>query len=87
MWNVSTITHPKARKEYKCEAYEFIHHVGIGREDLTTLEWESFTNFDGVIKKGDVYVNCHGIWEGEPSTFRANLDMDAICQKYDFYED
>jgi len=90
-WEVSTETHPVARKDYHCQASDWIDNtLGWGEEDYDEDD-------RAVIKKalsegcriisGTKYLKVSGRYDGEFTTFRAREDLHAICEKYDLYED
>jgi len=87
MWDVATYSEPVARKEYRCQACEWIDNM-MSRDDLTPEERVLYdiARADGFhILKGEKYRKTDGIWEGSSSVFRARPDMDDICNKYDLY--
>jgi len=89
-WNVCTHTTPMARKTYVCEAADFIWGAGWTESDVTAEEWDTIMQAKAEgwkILPGTRYVKLKGIWEGAAVTFRAREDLDAICQKYDLYEE
>ena len=88
-WDVATNTEPVARKEYRCQASEWVNNM-MARDELTEDELEVYEKAEAEgwkILKGTKYLKTDGFWDGEPSTFRARPDMDAICQKYHLYHD
>lgn len=88
-WDVYTITTPKARKEYPCDACELINGAGISEGDVTPEEWQTIEKArqeGNKILPGTKYIKCKGIYEGSAATFRARIDIDAICSDNDFYE-
>ena len=87
-WTVATSTEPKARKEYECQASEWVNNV-MCRDDLTDDERIAYdkAKADGFkITKGMKYRKTDGFWDGDPSTFRARPEMDDICIKYNIYD-
>ena len=88
-WDEATNTEPTARKEYRCQASEWVNNM-MGRDDFTPDELIIFDKAKAEkfkILKGTKYRKVSGIWEGESSVFRARPDMDDICLKYDLYDD
>ncbi len=87
-WDVATNTEPVARKEYICQASEWINNRCC-RDDLTPDEQILYdkASSDGFkITKGMKYRKTDGFYDGEPSVFRARPEMDDICLKYDMYD-
>jgi hypothetical protein len=84
-WDFSVTTRPIARKPYRCDAAHVIRDTDCDftAEERATIE--SARAGGWMINKGDQYVNCSGKWDGEFETFRARIDLDAICQDYDLY--
>jgi len=87
-WDVCTESRPIARKEYYCQASDWIDNAGFSEDDYTPEEYaviqsaraERFKIFPGT-----KYYRVSGIWEGEATTFRAREALHDICIKYDFY--
>lgn len=88
-WTVATNSEPVARKEYRCDAAECIHRVAgesdFDGDDLVAYQQARAEGFK--ILKGTKYMKTSGFWEGEPSVFRARPDLDALCIKFDLYDD
>ena len=88
-WDVATNTEPVARKEYRCDASEWINNM-MDLDDFTSEELGLFdtARTEGFkILKGSKYLKTTGFWDGEPSVFRARPEMDVICRKYNLYSD
>ncbi len=87
MWELQKTTTQKARKDYECEASEWILNAcdpdEFSKEDREVIEKAKSEEF--MIRKGEQYTKTTGKLEGEFTTFRARLDMNAICIKYDLY--
>ena len=90
-WENSTITTPVARKEYHCQASDWIDN-SIGwdeqeydEEDRPVIRQAKAENCK--ILKGTRYVKVSGKWDGEFHVFRARDDLDSICKKYDLYQE
>lgn len=81
---------PKARKEYNCDACEFIFGFGNIRDyKFTFSEWRSIIKArdnNQKIKKGDKYIRQFNKYGNETYTFRAIPEMHAICIKYEYYD-
>ena len=89
-WDVYTETKPVARKDYLCNACEIITDNSLGERDFSPEEWiviELAKSEGFKILKGTKYIKVKGIYEHEPSTFRARMDIDEICRENGFYED
>ncbi len=90
VWDVCTTTRPVARKEYECDACELIEGFGLSEGDFEPEDWAVIEKAEAEGNKilpGTRYVKTKGIWEGSAATFRAREDVDAICVKYDFYDE
>lgn len=91
MWEVYEVTNPVARKEYNCDAYDHLQlSIGLCKSEFQPGDWEILMkakqeNFK--ILPGVKYLKCKGIYDGEPTTFRARFDIDTICKDYDIYDD
>ena len=89
VWDVCTETEPKARKDYHCQASDWIENSGLCEGDYDACDWVTIKkakseNFR--ILKGEKYICVRGIWNGVASTFRARIDLDSICKKYELYD-
>ena len=91
MWKVCTVTQPVARKEYNCEASDWIDNT-IGwdesefePQDVETIRKARAERFK--ILPGTKYVKVSGFWDGDTSVFRARIDLDDICKRYDLYQE
>lgn len=88
-WDLVTETKPVARKDYHCEASDWIDNtIGWDERDFDEEDRETIrkARAEGCkILKGTQYVKLSGKWEGEFSTFRARADLNAICHKYELY--
>lgn len=74
----------KARKDYNCDATTYLHELG-DHDIFTPEEMEIINNTNGEIKKGNIYREVVGKFEGELFTFRAIPEIDDICLNYDLY--
>lgn len=89
-WEMETITHPKARKEYHCQASDWICNAGWSDEDYEPEDLKIINNArdeNWKILKGTEYLKVSGKWEGDFSVFRARKDLDIICNKYELYDE
>lgn len=89
-WDFYTLTTPKARKQYTCEAIDWILNDGLDayefdEEELAIIEKARSEKWK--ILKGTKYVKISGKWEGEFCVFRARKDIDEICQDHDIYSE
>ena len=86
IWDFAETTTQKARRDYHCDASDWISNIsGI---DYNEEDWDIFLkakNEDFKILKGTMYTKTKGKWEGEFSIFRARVDLNDICLKYDLY--
>lgn len=88
MWDFSNESFTKARKEYRCDAAEWVvngidNDVEFSEDDQAIIDQARSEKWK--IKKGTQYVKVEGMWEGEFSVFRARKDLDQICKKYSLY--
>ena len=89
-WNPEIVTEPTARKEYLCRAFEWLDCMGVHPDDVEPEEWaliEKARKDGGKILPGMKYIKVTGKWDGEWSTFRARPELNAICHKYDIYQE
>lgn len=87
-WDFQTNTEPIAKKDYRCEASQILFDLSdrdIEPEDL--VRYLFIKHEKGVIKKGSCYLKTKGMWEGEFVVFRARMDADELCRKYELYSD
>jgi hypothetical protein len=88
-WDVATNTEPVARRDYRCDASEWINNT-CDRDDLNDEEKGAYDEAKAdsfKILKGMRYLKTSGFFEGEASVFRARPEMDSICRKYNIYSD
>mgnify|MGYP003641844858 CR=1 FL=1 len=86
-WDFYNLTTQKARKEYRCDAMEIIHN-SMAIEEFTQDEQVLIIKAESEsckITKGSIYTKCSGKWDGEFTVFRARIEIDTICLKYDLY--
>lgn len=87
-WDVCTETMPIAKKDYNCDAAEWICNVSLQDdlyepEDLAIIKQAKDEGWK--IKKGTKYLRISGKFKGVWCTFRARLDLNDICHKYNIY--
>ena len=73
----------KAIKDYNCDATIYLHE--LGDYDIFTPEEMEIISTDCKIKKGNIYREVVGKFEGELFTFRAIPEIHDICLKYELY--
>lgn len=80
-----------AKKHYPCDACERWRLLGYTVADCETEEQKlavKFAEIDGWrILPGQRYRRVTGIHEGELCTYRARIDMDAVCLDLDLWGD
>ncbi len=89
-WELATESQPVARKVYHCEASDWIDNCGFDESDYSPEDWAAIEKAraeNWEIRTGTKHLKIQGKWEGEFSTFRARLELDAICHKYQIYQD
>lgn len=89
MWEVETVTNPVARKDYHCQASDWIVNAGLDERDYEAEDWAVIekAKAEGFqIKKGTKYLKVSGKFDGEFQVFRAREELEAICQKYELYD-
>ena len=89
-WDFYTETKPTARKEYTCEAIDWILNQGLdsfGFDDNELAVIAKAESEKWKIPKGSKYVKVSGKWEGGFCVFRARADIDKICQDHDIYSE
>lgn len=89
-WELDKRTTQIARKDYHCDASDWILNAGLPDEDfsaeqLASIEKAKQENWK--ILKGTEYLKVRGKWEGEWTTYRARPDLHQICIDQGFYED
>jgi hypothetical protein len=82
-------TYPIARKKHDCNACDWIEPClqDIFCE-LTFKEKRAISrmkNQKGKILPGQKYICSVGIWEGDFSVFKADIEMNDICVRLDLY--
>lgn len=86
-WTMSTSAIRKARKDYPCDACGTINAWGLSARDFEPSEWAAIQAAGGKILRGEKYVCCSGIFDGEWTTFRARPEIDKICQDGELYDE
>lgn len=89
-WEFSRTTIQTAQKEYRCQASDWVCNADLAEDEYAPEDWQAVEKAKAErwrILPGTQYVKTVGKWDGEFQTFRARLDMDDICRKYDFYYD
>ena len=78
MWSCERITYPTAKKEYNCDAYEWIMGLGLNAVDFTKEELEILDKVreeNCKILPGTKYYKVVGRYDGEWTTMRARIDL------------
>ena len=78
-----------ARKHYRCDATQWFHDCGMGRNDLTAeqlLMLDAAEADKGRILPGQAYYYTRGVHEGAMFTWRARPGMDRICRDHGLYD-
>lgn len=86
-WEFCEVTEQKARKDYRCEACDYIREL-IGEGVFTFSDMRKIVEVKRKgwkILKGERYMKCQGKWDGEFEVFRAVPEMNDLCHKYDLY--
>jgi hypothetical protein len=88
-WDFSKTLLVTARKDYPCEACEWlVNSIDHGELTFSELRQVALAKRDGYkIKKGQTYVRVKGKWEGEFAIFRARPAIDDICRKHSIYQE
>lgn len=86
-WDLHETSTPKARKDYHCDACDFICEViNEGYFSFAEMRLIAQAKRNGwKIKKGQIYDKTSGKWDGEFSVFRAIPEMNALCLEHDLY--
>ena len=84
-------TTQRARKEYGCDASEFLYANCLSDLDgITFTEKKAIANArrnNWKIKPGEEYFKQISKYDGEFCMFRAIPAIDEICRKYDLYRE
>ena len=87
-WTMEVTTTQKARKEYDCQACDWLNQSNLSVYDLSDEELaviDKAKTEGGKILKGSLYTKTSGKWEGEFDVFRARLDIHDICLNHEIY--
>ncbi len=90
MITVLSETQPVARKKYPCVGCNIFLDSGLSQDDMTEAEWRATRSAkkDGwAILPGMQYRKSVYVEDGVFFTYRARLDMDAICAKYGLFDE
>lgn len=85
-----TQRNPTAQKDHDCHACEWITAEGYLDYDFTFAEKRLLVKARQAkwqIKKGDKYLKCTGVYEGEFCTYQAIPEINDICVKYGIGKD
>jgi hypothetical protein len=80
----------KARKHHTCDASFAFNRAGLAKKDIDAEDWPVIerANTEGwKILPGQEYRNLTYVDGGELVTYKARLEMDAICQKYGLFDE
>ncbi len=85
---LSDMTHT-ARKFYHCDACYAWVDSGLGESDVTADEWlvVQAAEADGWKIRASTKYRKVVIKDAELRTFRFRLDMDALCQRNELYDE
>ena len=89
-WDMQKVEYPFARKDYHCDAAEWINNSDLGDdeftvEDLALIEKARSEGFK--VLKGHKYIKVSGKWEGNFEVFRARPELNQICVEYEIYDE
>ncbi len=87
-WDFCNTSTPKAKKDYRCDACEWLINVGtdfLSDEECAIYESAKAEGFK--IRTGSQYIKCEGMWDGEFSVFRARPDINEICVRHQVYRE
>ena len=88
MITVLNESNPKAKKDYECDASEFILENGKPDYFKSINEYRDYINAKNnrfKIKKGEIYLKQVNVQDGDFYVFRSIPSMHRICIKYDLY--
>lgn len=89
-WDCYTNTKPIARKEYDCQASDWIENGDVINQGVLSI-----SEYRQIIKarrnkykilKGQRYYKIEGKFDGEFTVFRAIPELNDICYKHNLYE-
>jgi len=82
-------SNPTARKDYFCDACEYILNNGINGLGWTISELRIIVKAKRKgykIIKGEKYIHQVGIYNGDFGVFKAIPEIHELCLKYDLYD-
>lgn len=88
-WEVETTSEPIARKNYRCDACDWIHD-SINQGIFSFAEYRLIAKArrdNWQIKKDQRYLKVSGKWDGDWSTFRARPEMHDLCVEHEIYQE
>lgn len=89
--NIIAVTSRIARKRHECNACLFLFVDDSYRcAEMTFSEWRQVAKAkasDGMIQVGEHYEEVVYEDGGRIGKYRQKPDIDAICRKYDFYNE
>ena len=85
-------TRPIARKEHECMACVWLNEYGekpgyLGMTLSDARKWVKARKDKYKIKKGEKYINVTQVHDGKIYDFKAKIEIDKLCRKYDLYQD
>lgn len=87
-WTLYEITEPIAKKRYRCEAtWRYLSNFTEFDVDEKDRKIFNFLIDNQYIEKGEKYRKIKGIFDGKFCTFRAKIQSDDLCHKYDWYDE
>jgi len=87
--NVLRDTIQTARRDYPCDACFAFSNSNYGEIDVDKDDWKTVITAENdkyKIKRGSKYRKIVYV-DGDIWTYRARIDMDNICQKYELFND
>lgn len=79
-----------ARKDHPCSAFWFLSQGDYRNNGFTFAEYRAIAKAvqnKGFIKKGEPYIRQRNTNGSEIWTYKAIPEIDAICIKYNYFED
>ena len=81
-----------AKKDHKCDAYNFwiSEYIKDIIQELTFKEKRSVVRMrlqKGKILTGQKYIRVVSVFDGDFCDFKADIEMDKICSRLDLYEE
>ena len=90
MSNILRDTIQTARKHYPCDACDHFARIGCGQRDVSADDWlivQAAEADKWKITPGTRYRKAVYREGGDLVTYRARLDMDAVCQRNDLFDE